>query len=638
MGAAGAGEKVYVEDVFSTFLYTGTGSSQTITNNIDLSGEGGLVWCKIRDAGIYSHALVDTARGRAYTIGSDLTDAQYTSSASNDLVSFNSNGFTVGSVQNFNSYNRNGNTIVSWTFRKAKKFFDIVTYTGNGSNRTISHNLGSVPGCIIVKKTSGTDSWAVYHRSAAKAGYTAKESYLILNSTQQVEGPYAGYWNNTDPTSTVFTLGNDGWVNGSGSTYVAYLFAHDAGGFGNAGSDNVISCGSFTTDGSGNATVSLGYEPQYILMKKTSATQSWVCYDTMRGWAQLQQAQLYPNVVQAEDLYTGSPFFFPTATGFSLSGTFNLGNNDTFIYIAIRRGPMKTPTSGTSVFAVTSFTGVDTAQTAGFPVDLVMNAENISATTQWQWVDRLRGANKKLESNTGGAEGTVSDGAWDSNITVRVTSSGNNYKRSYPMFRRAPGFFDIVCYTGTGSATTVSHNLGVVPELMIVKSRNTAVTDWAVYSAASGATKYQWLNTTDQAQTFSTIWNDTAPTSSVFTVGSNGQTGGSGRTYVAYLFASLSGVSKVGSYTGNGSSVTVTTNFQPRFILVKRTDSTGDWIVSDSARGLVAGNDPYLRLNSTAAEVTNEDWVDITSTSFTVNQTTINANVNNATYIFLAIA
>jgi hypothetical protein len=125
----------------------------------------------------------------------------------------------------------------------------------------------------------------------------------------------------------------------------------------------------------------------------------------------------------------------------------------------------------------------------------------------------------------------------------------------------------------------------------------------------------------------------------VFTVGTGATVNENSGTYVAYLFASVSGVSKVGSYTGNGSSVTVTTDFQPRFILVKRTDSNGNWIVSDSARGLVSGSDPYLLLNDTAAEDTDEDWVDITSTSFTVNQTTAaNANVNTGTYVYLCIA
>jgi hypothetical protein len=109
-------------------------------------------------------------------------------------------------------------------------------------------------------------------------------------------------------------------------------------------------------------------------------------------------------------------------------------------------------------------------------------------------------------------------------------------------------------------------------------------------------------------------------------------------TYVAYLFASLPGVSNIGSYTGNGTSVSVTTGFQPRFILVKRTDSTGNWIVGDSARGLVAGDDPFLLLNTTAAETTNQDWVDVSATGFTVNETAANANVNTGTYIYLAIS
>jgi hypothetical protein len=198
----------------------------------------------------------------------------------------------------------------------------------------------------------------------------------------------------------------------------------------------------------------------------------------------------------------------------------------------------------------------------------------------------------------------------------------------------------VVCYTGTGSATTVSHNLGVAPELMIVKRRNSAE-DWPVLQ--TNIPTQATLNGTfsgdpPNSSYFGNGTSYVAPTSTVFSVGTNSAVNASGGTYVAYLFASLSGVSKIGTYTGNGSSVTVTTNFQPRFILVKRTDSTGDWIVSDSARGLVAGNDPYLELNTTDAEVTNEDWVDISSTSFTVNQTTNNANVNTGTYIYLCIA
>ena len=205
----------------------------------------------------------------------------------------------------------------------------------------------------------------------------------------------------------------------------------------------------------------------------------------------------------------------------------------------------------------------------------------------------------------------------------------------YWNFGRAPSFFDVVCYTGTGSATTFSHNLGVVPELMIMKKRS-ATDDWAVY--AGDNTDFLLLNTTAATADDNTYWNDTTPTSSVFSVGTNADVNTSAATYVAYLFASLAGVSDIGTYTGNGTSVSVTTGFQPRFILVKRTDSTGNWIVGDSARGLVAGDDPFLLLNTTAAETTNQDWVDVSATGFTVNETAANANVNTGTYIYLAIA
>jgi hypothetical protein len=186
----------------------------------------------------------------------------------------------------------------------------------------------------------------------------------------------------------------------------------------------------------------------------------------------------------------------------------------------------------------------------------------------------------------------------------------------------------------------VSHNLGVAPELMIVKRRNSAE-DWSVLQ--TNIPTQATLNGTfsgdpPNSSYFGNGTSYVAPTSTVFSVGTNSAVNASGGTYVAYLFASLSGVSKVGSYTGNGSSVTVTTDFQPRFILVKRTNSTGNWIVGDSARGLPTGNDPALFLNSTAAETTGQDWVDVSSTGFTVNETALNANVNTGTYLYLAIS
>jgi hypothetical protein len=212
--------------------------------------------------------------------------------------------------------------------------------------------------------------------------------------------------------------------------------------------------------------------------------------------------------------------------------------------------------------------------------------------------------------------------------------------------RRAPGFFDEVCYTGTGSAgLSVSHNLGVVPELIIVKRRDASV-NWAVGTqfGASDFT-FAFLNTTGAGfvnQGYNTSYGFYAkPTTSAFTLDTASSVNSSTGTYVAYLFASLTGISKVGSYTGNGSSQTINCGFTAgaRFVLLKATSTTGDWVVFDSARGIVSGNDPYLELNTTDAEVTDKDAVDTDNTGFVVNETTgPNVNTNGVTYLYLAIA
>jgi hypothetical protein len=131
-------------------------------------------------------------------------------------------------------------------------------------------------------------------------------------------------------------------------------------------------------------------------------------------------------------------------------------------------------------------------------------------------------------------------------------------------------------------------------------------------------------------------WGGQSTTTTITPLGAT-----AGRTYVAYLFASCPGVSKVGSYTGNGSSQTINCGFTggARFVMIKRTDSTGDWYVWDTARGIVSGNDPHLSLNTTASEVTTDDTIDTDSTGFVVNQVSAtNVNVSSATYIYLAIA
>jgi hypothetical protein len=623
----------YVEDVFSTYLYTGNGTTQTITNGIDLSTKGGMVWQKDRTSGSTDNIVCDTAQGINGFLTINNTSGSVNNGGTDAVYAFNNNGFSTGTTNGFN-INLAGDSTVSWTFAKQPKFFDIQTWTGDGTNRTIAHNLGSIPGMIIVKRTDTSGEWQVYHRSLANT------QYLVLRNTAAV-ATGTDRWNSTTATSTVFSLGTATTVNASGGTYIAYIFAHDAGGFGLTGTDNVISCGSFTTDGSGNATVSLGYEPQWILYKSISAGQNWVLGDVMRGWnansTTNMQIGLRANSSQAENatLNTSDQL---TATGFNATAN-NVSN--TYIYMAIRR-PMKVPTDATTVFS----SSANKPNSAGdwsltTFVDLML-MKTQSSVQGWYWKDRLRGANSSGTINLNSAD-TSSESTYgnpigfERNVNFLDDYYGPNGYAGFG-FKRASGFMDIVCYTGVGYPTALNnaHNLGAVPEMMIVKNRSNTQ-NWFVYHAAMGNNQEMYLNQTTSQQLTNFDWNSTTPSATTFTV--NSSTNNSGQTYVAYLFATCPGVSKVGSYTGTGATQTINCGFTggARFVLIKRTDSTGAWYVWDTARGMVSGTDPSLLLNSTAAEV-NANSVYTATTGFQIVSTAAGINASGGTYIFLAIA
>jgi hypothetical protein len=625
MSAAGAGgEALAIEDVFSTYLYTGNGSTQTITNGIDLAGEGGLVWIKDRSFAL-NHTAHDTEQGATKYLTPNDTDIAFTTSG----FSFNSDGFTVGSLANDN---RSGDNFASWTFRKAPRFFDVVTYTGNStSGRTIAHNLGVTPGFIVVKRTNLPTDWIVLHRND---GTTSKSGWL--NYTDSFNNRDSAYFS-ADPNDTDFYLGSSFEVNRTGDTYVAYLFAHDPLGPSGDGSDGLIACGSFT-DSSSGWSVDLGFEPQFLLTKRTDSAGNWEIVDTVRDFtADRIYTRLYPNLSNAEQTVTkvgvNSTGFFST-TAMEVDGA-------TIIYIAIRRGPMRAPTSGTEVFAIDTMGG--TAPTpptynSGFPVDFAMQ-KGTHGTSGFANTRLLSGTQLVIDST--GAENAFASSVFDYMNGWRSYVGVDSRWHSW-MFRRAPEFFDAVAYSGDGVARAVPHNLGVAPELMLVKRRDSAE-NWQVYSGALGALKRLKLNRTDSADGGGeTVWNNTAPTDLVFSLGENySEMNLAGATYIAYLFATLAGVSKVGSYTGNGTSQTINCGFTTgaRFILIKRADSTGDWYVWDTARGIVTGNDPHLSLNTTAAEVTTDDSIDPDSSGFIVNQVAAtNINVSSASYIFMAIS
>jgi hypothetical protein len=614
----------YIEEVFSTYLYTGNSTNRSIVNDIDLSGKGGLVWIKDRNFGL-NHTLFDTARGATKFLSSDNTNAE--SSASNTLTAFNSNGFNLGTNSGY--VNGSGYNYVSWSFRKQPKFFDVVTLTYTSGAAVFNHSLGSTPGFVILKVFDGyADNWWVYHRSLGN------DQYLNLNLTSQAQTSTGIF----SATSTTFTVKNG--IFGP-SSIIAYLYAHDAGGFGLTGTDNVISCGSVTYDSTNGNTINLGYEAQFVILKSATAVTQWYMQDIMRGMASGPDsgARLFPNLASAED---AAFIVGPTATGFNIKPSF-FSNGNNVIYIAIRRGPMKTPTVGTSVFSPNTTSDDGNAITTGFPVDMFIEGLRAGNAINQALMDRLRGNGSVLTTSSAAAQNPVGEGGFASNTTIKPGLFGGGSPAVVWNFRRAPGFFDEVCYTGTGTPTNFTHNLGAVPELMIVKRRD-STSIWAVYAAplATAATSYLELSEVNAVVTGNSIlWNSTAPTSTVFTIGPSSNLNTLNSTNVAYLFATVAGVSKVGSYTGTGALLTVNCGFTSgaRFVLIKRTDDTGAWFTYDSARGITSGNDPYLLMNSTAAEVTGTNYVDTDTTGFQVTAAApAGLNASGGNYIFLAIA
>jgi hypothetical protein len=211
LGTGSAEKKTYVDDVFSTYLYTGSGSARTITNGIDLSGTGGMTWIKNRSAG-YSNYVHDTLRGAAETIRPDSNSVQYTDNTR--FTAFTSSGFSIGT---HNGYNTDASDYASFSFLKTPGFFDVVTWTGNSdTNQTISHSLGCIPGVIIAKARTSGDDWTVYHIGARS---TTQNNSLKLNESDAANND--NNWQ--EITSTSFRAYDD--INAQNTTYVAYLFA-----------------------------------------------------------------------------------------------------------------------------------------------------------------------------------------------------------------------------------------------------------------------------------------------------------------------------------------------------------------------------------------------------------------------------
>ena len=416
--------------------------------------------------------------------------------------------------------------------------------------------------------------------------------------------------------------------------------------FGADEDQNIIKCGSYVGNGSATGPeINVGFEPQWVLYKCTDSNESWTIYDSMRGiitgpWNGNEKG-LYPNSSNTEE---DQAFMDLTPTGYNVttSDTRINGSSKNYIYIAIRRSDGyvgKPPLAGTDAFAMDTGAGSSTIPNfdSGFPVDFAFE-KTIAGGNSWSTGARL------LQGRYLYLDTTMVDSPWakmvfDSNTGWNNNSSYGSGDQSW-MWKRGAGF-DVVTWLGTNGNVDRRHNLGRTPEMIIFKDRS-ATRSWRVYhKGLNGGTNPEYyaiaLNSSSGEGSNSAYMNATAPTSTTFVSGNDGDTNGFGDYYIALLFASVEGISKVGYYDGSGAARTITTGFQPRFLILKSSNTGGVWFVLDTTRGWAAGNDNYLQLNANNAQ---SQWNigEPTATGFTLSDGDNGYNGTGYNYIYYAHA
>jgi hypothetical protein len=323
---------------FNPVLYTGNGSTLSVTG---VGFQPDFVWLKSRGAA-RSHRWWDVLRGATKGLSSDLTNAEYTESG---LTAFDNDGFALGSQSGSNT---NAEAFVAWNWKaggtgvsntagtitstvsaNTTAGFSIVTYTGTGTNgATVGHGLGVVPDMIIIKRRNSTGQWATYHSSIGNTGA------LRLNTTSATITDVS-FWNNTSPTSTVFTIGVDGDVNTNTGTYVAYCFDAVPG---------YSAFGSYTGNGSADGPfVYLGFRPRWVLFKVSSAAGfDWLLYDSSRNTYNVTDLNLRPDLSDAEGSQSANYLDF-LSNGFKIRGTSSgsINPSQTIIYAAFAESPFQ---------------------------------------------------------------------------------------------------------------------------------------------------------------------------------------------------------------------------------------------------------------------------------------------------------
>ena len=324
-------------EYFETTLFTGNGSTQNITG---LNFQPDWIWYKRRNSTNHNR-LIDSVRGSNKNLASDLTNAENTESTY--VTSFNSDGWSIGSNTDINASN---DTIVAWAWKAGGSAssnsdgsitssvsastdagFSIVSYTGNATaNATVGHGLGVAPSMMIVKKRNGAFNWGIYHKSLT--------AHKLLAFTTGAPDDDASYWNDVEPTSSVFNLGSGALTNGSGSTMIAYCFAEKQG---------YSKFGSYTGNGNADGTfVYTGFKPAWVMTKQTSGGNHWHIHDNKRNPFNVVGKNLKADSSNAEEDPAGgenSRDFLSNGFKFR-NADHNNSNGQTYIYMAFAEEPL----------------------------------------------------------------------------------------------------------------------------------------------------------------------------------------------------------------------------------------------------------------------------------------------------------
>ncbi len=638
---------------FIAVTWTGDGTVRDIPTGF----KPDFVWIKSRSFARNNY-LYDSTRGANNQLVSNTTDAQATNA--DRMTAFNATSFTVGTSAETNN---NGETYVAWCWKanggttssntdgtttstvqaNTKAEFSIVQWPQTaGASTNVGHGLNSAPDLIITKAINDTDNWYVYN-SASGVG---KFSYLNLSNG---EATSATAYSAVDATTFTANLSNN-----SGINMISYCFASVAG---------YSSIGTYTGNGSTNGPiVNTGFEPAFLMTKQTNTTSNWVIVDNKRSTTNPRNKGLRPNTNDTESTVGDNMVVDFLTNGFQLKQTSGANDNGgTFLYIAFASDASAAPTLADS-FANKLWTGNDSTNVIsglGFQPSFVWIKRRVSGSESHALYDMLRGINEQLSSdstaaqilntapnegfssfdtdgftlgNNGGtnrAPNTYVGWSWKANSIPTINTNGTI--QSVVSANQAAGF-SIVKFnktTNSSTASTFGHGLGVAPEMIILK-RTDGVEDWYVYNTTLGNAARIQLNLSDAQTTGTNVWGQTDPTSSVFTVESF-----NAGNAIAYCFVSISGFSKIGTYAGSASAVSVDTGFQASFVLIKRTDTgTTFWNIFDSARG----GDKRLYPNSSNAETDEtSDYITFDSDGFNVDVTS-NSDLNQSGGTFLYMA